>query len=176
MNDKKIITKADIAKVLPISTDHSRLNAFIYITQEHDLRPILGDALYYDFIKKFDSATDSYYQKYQDLLNGVDYNHNGINIHFEGLKPILSYFVIARLRSNNIEDTRFGHVFKDNEQSTRPDYRDTQRTIDELKSLAIASKERLEQFLNINHNNYPLWHHIQGKEEMETTGVKYFSL
>src|ERR1700733_5924189 len=77
-----------------------RLKIFVNKAQDLDLKPFLGYALYYDFIKYFnDDGTiqDDAPQPYKDLLNGSEYlDRYGHIVLYEGLFPTLLYFTFAR--------------------------------------------------------------------------------
>ena len=79
-----IITIQDIKEVRPLAQlDPQRVDPYINEAQENDLRPILGDALFYDFITNIDTT------KYRELLNGKTYTKNNYSIFFPGVKPML---------------------------------------------------------------------------------------
>lgn len=176
MTDKLIISVEDIQRFRPVSAAQDRLNSFIREAQVNDLRPILGDPLYYDFLKRFDVSADSMYNVYQELLLGKEYTYNNITYVYDGLAGLLSYFALARLRANPIEDTKFGPVSKLNgDKSERPSAEDIRQSINELKSIGASCQERLTQFLRAKQSTYPLYQYANADADMNKGGgVKWF--
>src|ERR1700754_4344744 len=85
---------------ISVNVKPGRMNVFKKKAQELDLKPFLGHALYYDFIKYFNTdgtLHDDTPQSYKDLLNGTEYlDRYGHVILYEGLLPTLVYFTFAR--------------------------------------------------------------------------------
>lgn len=150
----KLITLADFQKYkrMTQNMDLAKLDTFIEEAQMLDLRPLSGDALYFDLI------TDNLVPRNVDLLTGKSYIYNGNNITFAGLKPVLVYFTYARYAAmTNIIDTASGLVYKDNDFSTPAASKDIARVVDQAKSAAIAYWGMVEQYLNVSYELYPLW-------------------
>jgi len=84
------ITLADVKALHPTAElDGAVLEPHIQKAQDLDLRPVLGDVLYYDFMSKFLVTGDASYAIYQTLLNGGSYTYAGNTIYFDGLKPFM---------------------------------------------------------------------------------------
>ena len=86
MDKRVIITLNDIKTLRPTAElDGVRWESFAVEAQDQDLRPILGDGLYYDFMTEVFDTGDDMYASYQSLLNGVAYTLNGQTVYFDGL-------------------------------------------------------------------------------------------
>jgi hypothetical protein len=165
-----LITIEDIKEIRPMAQlDVKRVDPYITETQENDLRPIMGDAFFYDFITNYTDA------KYRELLNGKTYTKNGYSIFFPGLKPMLCYFALARITQNNaINLTSYGIVQKDMSGSQPVDQRIIGALVTELRDVANSYQSRLIDFLNYNQTTYPLFNVSSGKDEQEF-GLNFFS-
>lgn len=115
-----------------------KLNAFISEAEQLHIKPIFGDELFLELMKEVaiedDNEKDAVKQM---LLNGGTYyvckgTERETIRSFMGLKVAISYFVYAQnLMVGDIESTRFGSVFKDNDFSSR-----------------LSSKERSDAYNN----------------------------
>lgn len=159
MDKRVIITLSDLKKLRPLAElDGMRWEQFAVEAQDQELRPILGDGLYYDFMTKFYSTGDSMYSAYQNLLNGVAYTYNGQPIYYDGLIPMIAYFTLAKLVQNNpVNITRFGVVTKVVPQSQPTDVQVIRQVVNELKSCGITYKNQVDQYLLNNQTTYPLY-------------------
>ena len=130
-----------------------RLNPYITQAQNFDLKQLMGNQFYTDLVN---NSSD---QNYQDLLNGGDYVYNNLTYSFTGLKAVIVMFAYARFLANqNINVTRFGVVFKNNNDvSERVDTKTLQAAISNAKEQAIAYWNECEEFLCNNSTDYPLW-------------------
>lgn len=175
---KRLINVDDITKYRPASKaiPLERLDPFISEAQEIDLMQVLGESLHYDFMSKFDTGVAES-TKYQELLNGKVYTPPGQQpIEFNGLKPMLVYFTLARFYQNNpINVTRFGLTQKVNEESTPLDARSLSVAVDEVRSIGINYQTRVVKFLSDNATTYPLFGYSK-KEILNTGGVKFFDI
>lgn len=180
---KLLISKDNIAEFRPIAKelDSDRLNPFIQESQNHDLRRLLGNSFYMDFMSKFDSIGDPKQPVYAELLNGKTYTIAGITIEYQGLIGFLSYTSLARYYSGgDIHATRFGLVKKKNSDgASEPISReDKAAEITALKSIANSYKEDIVKFL-LDQNSltanasYPLFAFSKG-DGREVGGVKFF--
>jgi len=176
--DSLIISFDDILLYRPAAKEipQGRIEPFIGEAQMHDLRPILGEALYYDFINKFASTLDPMYVAYQDLLNGSSWSYNGYTKQNYGLKPIVAYYALARFSANNqINVTRYGVTSKVNPQSEPVSEIALRNYVQELKSVAISYQEQTLQFLRENETTYPLYAQAIGQPLIKTS-LKIFSI
>lgn len=159
MDKRVIITLQDIQKLRPTAElDGNRWETFAIEAQDQDLRPILGDGLYYDFMTKWYNTGDGMYTAYQELLNGKAYTYNGQSIYFDGLKPMVGYYTLARLIQNNqVNISRYSVVTKTTQQSQPTDAQVLRRVVNEMKSNATTYKNQVDKFLLQNITTYPLY-------------------
>lgn len=108
--------------------DDSKINAYITEVEFMNIKPVLGDTLFMALLKEGDTNED-----YKTLLNGGTYlNSQDETCSFPGLKTSIAYFVYAQnLMSGDIQVTRFGAVFKEDDYSSH-----------------ISSKERSDAYNN----------------------------
>lgn len=175
--DKYLITKEDIKVYRPTAElDDARIKPFIKEAQTLDLKPVLNDALFYDFVLNFDDTLGASYAKYQELLNGKLYTYNGNPIYFDGVKPMLSYMALARFVIDNpINITRMGIVVKTVNQSTPVDPQQIKMLVNELRSTAISYQNQVIQFLENNASTYPLYNSGGASSDMaRTTSFNFF--
>lgn len=167
MNKPILITLQDIKAVRPTAElDNVRWQPFATEAQDQDVKPILGDALYYQLMTT-PAAT-----AYAELLNGKTYTYNGETIYFEGIKPLIVYFFLARFIQNNaINITRFGVVSKVINQSQPVDAQVIRQVVNEMKSNAQTYKNDVERFLCQNPTTYPLY---KGSNSNINTSFKMF--
>jgi hypothetical protein len=165
-----IITIQDIKEVRPLAQlDPQRVDPYITEAQENDLRPIMGDAFFYDLITNIETT------KYRELLKGKTYTKDGYTIFFPGLKPMLCYFALARIVQNNaVNITSFGITQKNIEGSQPVDQRLIGALVTELKDVANSYQTRLIDFVSENQTTYPLFNVSSGKDETEF-GLNFFS-
>ncbi len=168
------ITQADIAKYHPIaSIPQTRIDPYILKAQELDLKPILNDSLYYDFILKFKSTGDPMYTAYQNLLNGVSYSFSGQTIQYPGIIPMMCAFTMARfLQVNQVNVTSYGVTTKLNQQSEPTTLNQITYLVNNLRGEAVAYQNQLEQFLRQNQTTYPLYGTFPSAVQ-QRTGVKF---
>lgn len=146
-----------------------RAYTFIQEAQENDLRPILGDPLYKDFM---DNLTQT---KYIELLNGKAYTVSGYTIDFPGVKPMLCYFALARIVANNqVNITSYGVVQKSVEQSEQVEPAMVKMQVTELRSVAISYQNRLIEFLRESQTTYPLYNAV-GSKGNNISGLNIFA-
>ncbi len=151
----------------------SRLDPYILKAQELDLKPVLNDALYYDFITKFNSTADVMYALYQALLNGTTYTYSGQTVSFPGVKPMLIAFTMARfLPANQINVTRYGVTQKTTQQSEPVSASAITYMVNNLRGEAMAYQNQVEQYLLQNQTDYPLYGRYPSSVK-QRTGVKF---
>ncbi len=165
-----LVTIQDIQEIRPLAQlDVKRVDPYITEAQENDLRPVLGDALFYDFITNYAAA------KYRDLLNGKTYTKDGYSIFFPGVKPMLCYFALARITQNNaINLTSYGAVQKTVQGSEAVDARILGALVTELRDVANSYQSRVVEFLQNDPTTYPLYNATSSKSE-SSFGLNFFS-
>lgn len=149
-----LINKTEIAKHRTISKTvrDDKIDPFIEDAELLDLKPLLGNALYFDLVK---NSTD---QKYVDLLDAKEFAVNDITHKHLGLKKVISIFANARyvLFGSNT-DTPFGLVQKGHQDSV-PVSGTTKRDIyTKDRQTAAQYFSDIALFLDNNKDTYPLW-------------------
>lgn len=159
MARRVLITLNDIKTYRPTAElDGSRWEPFALESQDQDLRPILGDGLYYDFMEEVFDSGDDMYADYQKLLNGTSYTLEGQTVYFDGIKPMLVYYTLARFVQNNpLHITRYGVVTKTIQQSTPADPQLIRQVVNELKSNAVTYKNQVDTYLLQNQSTFTLY-------------------
>jgi len=168
------ITLADVKALHPTAElDGAVLEPHIQKAQDLDLRPVLGDVLYYDFMSKFLVTGDASYAIYQTLLNGGSYTYAGNTIYFDGLKPFMVCKTLVRLAvSQPAQLTRFGFVTKV-ASGSQPVDKDTIRMfVNGQNSDAQTYQNNICQYLN---NNVTTYTKFKGEQTSLKTGFKMFN-
>jgi hypothetical protein len=147
---------------ISVNIKPERLNVFIKKAQELDLKPFLGHALYYDFIRNFnDDGTikNTAPQPYIDLLNGSEYlDKYGHIVLYEGLLPTLVYFTFARfIEADAVHYTATGPVIKHHDNGDAVAPKDIVKLVQQQRSVANAHANEVEKFLWDNKDGFPLW-------------------
>lgn len=174
MADKLLISVSDIKRYRAIADLHpDRIDTYIRESQIIYLKPLLNEALYYDFITKYDNSGDAMYANYQKLLNGDTYTYNGQTVEYLGLKPMLVYYTLARFVVNNqVNFTGYGVVYKRSDESDRLDA-DSLRIQERLfKETAITYQEGVEQYLLQKTDVFTLYDTLEQKPLK--TGFSFF--
>lgn len=173
MNKRVLITLSDLKEIRPLAElEGSRWEQYATESQDQDLRPMLGDALYYDLMTKWFNTGDAMYDSYNELINGTEYEYNGNTIYFDGLKPMLCYFTLSRLVKNNqVNVTRYGVTRKILPQSEPVDVQVIRELENDLRSNAMTYVNQLTKFLNSNQTVYTLY---AGSESAINTSFKMF--
>lgn len=172
---KLLITIENICEFRPLSKGIPavRIQPYIQEAQQFDLKRLLGDPLYVDFMTYFDNA-DVAYDKYRDLLNGKNYVVDGNTIEHPGLRGYLSYMTLARFFNNNqINVTKYGLVEKNGEDSTPLDWKAIAAAVAEIRSNGLNLQVDIQKYLRSNPTTYPLYNYQDGSASGQL-GVKFF--
>lgn len=173
---KLCISVENVKEFRPMAKDipSERILPYIKEAHQYNLKPLLGDALYYDFLQKFDVSGDPQYANYQALLVGSYYGYGQTTIEHPGLIPYLAYATLARFYNNNkINATKFGLVQKDGENSTQITLAEVQSAIGELRANMLADQADLIKYLTTKGTLYPLYIYQDGSV-LGDLGVKFF--
>lgn len=159
MAETYIIVQSDILKYHPMATvPQERINPYILKAQELDLKPIMNESLYYDFITKFRNTDDPMCAAYQNILKGTTYIYSGQTIEFPGIIPMMCAFVMSRfIPVNQVNVTSYGVTNKLNPQSEPTTLNQITYLVNNLKGEAMAYQNQLEKFLQQNQTTYPLY-------------------
>lgn len=160
-----------------ISTNISddKLNQFILDAQRFDIEPILGKAFYYELYNGLASSPVD--AKYTNVVDGTSYtDRNGYTVEFWGLKPVIAYFAIARLRSEAESFiTRSGSKTKTRDQSERTGYKAIESQANDDRSKAVKYQDDLLVYLDLNRSTYPNWDLYSPKSE-RSSGFQIYSV
>jgi hypothetical protein len=151
-----LIGRSDItpyAQIAIQSRDENMLFPHVIASQNVDVQPALGGALFTDLLT---NRTD---EKYRTLLEGGTYqNTNGNTVRFQGLKAAIACFTYARyLMWKNAVDTPFGVVSKKSEYSELADTKLITSIASEKRSEAMHYLRESIEFIKENENEYPLF-------------------
>jgi hypothetical protein len=153
----QLITIQDFINHKPLSVNlnaQKKLDPFILEAQQFDLKKLMGDAFYLEFMRDFESSPSL--QVYDDLFNGSEFQYSNETCRHEGLKSVLIYLSYARyVLNSNVESTAFGTVRKITEESQMVDDKTIIRLHDQAYNGAMAYWEDVKFFLN--QQNYRLW-------------------
>lgn len=158
-----------------------RLNVFIKKAQELDLKPLLGYALYYDFIKHFNeygAVNDDAPQQYKDLMNGAEYlDKRGHIVLYQGLSPVMVYFAFARfIEADSIHYTSTGPVIKQHDNGIAIGAESIVRLVQQQRSVANAYANETERFLKDHKESFPLWNYNPKNKTARQAGPRIRSI
>lgn len=154
-----------------------RLKVFINKAQDLDLKPFLGHALYYDFIKHINedgTINIDAPQHYKDLLNGSEYlDKHGHIVLYEGLLPTLLYFTFARfIEADAVHYTATGPVIKHHENGSSVNPGDIAKLVQQQRSVANAHANEVEKFLWDHRADFPLWRYNNKNRSARQSGPR----
>lgn len=178
MNDKILISQEDLKVYRPTAElDEGRIIPYIKEAQINDLKPVLNNAFYYDFMLKFDDTTQgATYTAYNELLIGKVWTYNAQSEWFSGIIPMMCYYSLARFVQNNpFHVTRSGIVRKNITQSEQATPEEIRMIVSDLKSNALNYQNDLIKFLENNPTTYPLYNTGGASSEAtRTTSFNFF--
>lgn len=162
---------------LSASIRPERIRVFVKKAQELDLKPFLGYALYYDFIKYFNAdgtLQEEAPQCYKDLLNGAEYlDKFGHVVLFEGLLPALVYFTFARfVEADAVQYTATGPVVKHHDNAEPLSSQDVAKLVQQHRSVANAHANEVEKFLWDHRDQFPLWRYNERNRSARQSGPR----
>lgn len=173
--DRPLITQQEVNQFRPTAKlDDNRVDPYIIEAQVADLKPVLNDALYLEFLTRiFGDTAHADYAKYLELLNGKNWTHNGQSIRFYGVVAMLSYNSLARFAIGNpVHYSRYGIVQKIAPQSEPVDPAVLREEVRNLKSLATTYTNNLILFLQNNRTTYPLYSYNESNDMSGRTAFK----
>lgn len=179
---KHLITIEHIKSFRPISKELSneRMLPYIEEAQLNDLRPLLGDTLFWDFLNKFDNTVDALYADYQKLLNGDSYTPSGspASVTFLGVIPCLSYYALARYFENNsIHAVRYGIVQKVNDNlSEQVSPQVLAAAIESIRAVAFGYQSQVINYLKNKTSIFTLYKYVNQSDNINDSGVKFFDV
>lgn len=171
MAETQLITISDLTNYRKIDPkfNEDRFNSFVDSVQRENLRGVFGDALYYDFMN--DDRTSG---KYKFLVDGESYTYSGRTIQYYGLKPLLSFWVLALIaRESDMYLSGYGAIaFVDNSQQQFQSSKQKERIAAGYMEEATRYENDLIQYLNEKYTTYPLWDGRIKTDENEMVSFK----
>ena len=149
-----LITKSDISQYRQISQSvpDDIINQAIQDAELLDLKPLLGELLYYDLI------TNKAIAKYVDLLNGKTYVYNDNNYTTLGLKVVIANLAYARyIIFSGEKDTPFGLVNKNSQYSVSSEFTKKKAMAKQAEQISYEYFKSVKDFLTRKPDDYPLW-------------------
>ena len=142
---------SSLSRPISIHIAQEKVDAYIRESEDIDIRPALGDALLLD-IKENP-------ERYETLMNGGIYEDACGGKHsLAGLKTALAYYSYARMVKNADDNvTRFGFMNKQDEYSSRPDYREKSMAYNDAYSVACSYLKECVVYLNRHKDDFPLY-------------------
>lgn len=140
-----------LARTISVHIDAEKIETYIRESENIDLKLALGDALLLD--------VKEHQENYNELLNGGSYDAGyGEKRSFVGLKTALAYYTYARIVKNGDGNvTRLGFMHKDNEYSSRPDFKEKLMAYNDAFSVADRYLKECVRYLNDNRHSFPLY-------------------
>jgi len=166
---------------ISVNIKPERLKVFVKKAQDLDLKPFLGHALYYDFIKYFTedcTIGDDAPQLYKDLFNGSEYlDKYGHIVLYEGLAPTLVYFTFARfIETDAVHYSSTGPVIKHHDNADAIAPHDIIKLVQQQRSVANAHANEVEKFLWDNRADFPLWRYNGKNKTSRQSGPRIRSI
>lgn len=181
-----LITSTDISDFEDVSVNikEKRMQTDIRFAHDLDLKGFLGAAFYFDVLENIKFKESGIYdptttdQLYKDLYEGVKYeNKSGNMVSYEGLKPMLVYFAFARfIKLDKYRFTASGPVAKHHDHSDGLTQKEIIMLTEQARSTANAYANNVENFLNDNKKDYPLWRPNQRNKESRQPGPRIRSV
>lgn len=113
----------------PCTADEDVALNYIEESEMQDIKPIIGDALFFDVANNQD--------KYKELLDGGMYEAAGQEYGFAGLKRTLAYYAWARMvKCGTHHLTRYGFVNKNGDYSQSVEWRERQAAYNDAYAVA----------------------------------------
>ncbi len=156
-----IIDKDKISEIVQIAKgyDSSRFERYINEALELDLKPLVCDSFYVDLLKNYVDV------RYQNLLNGQNYEYEGLDYCFAGLNTVISYFVFARYCYDSpIVSTSHGRVIKETSYSSPTDLKQRKDDYHRFRHDAMTYFKDVEIYLQRNEDLFPEFFECSGCE------------
>jgi hypothetical protein len=113
-------------------------------------------------------------QLYKDFFNGAIYkDFSGNNVQYEGIVPALSYWTFSRfVEVDQIRYTTTGPVQKNHDASEAATPKQIAALVEIQRSKANAYCNKIEKFLYIHKQNFPLWRMSQQNKNSRQPGAR----
>ncbi|MFV0377762.1 MAG: hypothetical protein ACK5JD_10740 [Mangrovibacterium sp.] len=164
-----LINKTDVEKYFQVAIGRKDAEFEKYIRQAQlfDLKKIMPEIFFYDLLKNKAEAN------YQQVINGAEYVYDGNEYEQEGLKAVLAHFTYGLyIFKSGIQDTSFGMVVKQSQQSEPVEYKERRDWYYEHKAQANQIWEDVKRFIERNIDDYPVWTDCTTVRETRTFKTK----
>lgn len=113
-------------------------------------------------------------QLYQDFFNGCVYKDlSGNNVRYDGIIPALAYLTFARfVEVDQVRYTTTGPVQKSHDDSQPVSAKQIAQLVEMQRSKANAYINKIEKFLYIHKQDFPLWRINQSNKESRQPGAR----
>ena len=113
-------------------------------------------------------------QLYQDFFNGSVYKDlSGNNVKYDGIVPALAYWTFARfIEVDQIRYTTTGPVGKNHDQADNATPKQIAALVEMQRSKANAYCNKIEKFLYIHKQDFPLWRLSQQNKNSRQPGAR----
>ena len=145
-------------KMISTSREDERLISCIREAQQFDLKPLIGDEMFYDLLKNHDP--DAVVKtKYEKLIAGESYiNGHGYEVAFFGLRMALKYWAYARyINKQQVNVTSQSVVTKTNPFSQPTESKAIAIEVQDSRSGAISYWSDAVKYLDNKSSDFPLW-------------------
>ena len=131
------------------------VNQSVFDAQRFDIKRVLGDAFYYDFVNNYVLLNPDYLF----LFNGGTYvNADGDTVYFYGLKAALIEFSYARIvQFLDMNLTRSGAKYKHTGESSEYDNNIRMQAINTAKSAGHKYFSDVLDYLDLNKTLFPIY-------------------
>ena len=146
IGDVEITQSADVTE---------KLNAIIDTVEKNVLRLLLGDDLYILFKADLDAENEPQTDKYKNLLNGVTYDYGEEKRMFDGLKPMLRYFIYSEYIKYNSMQATTGTVLPEKDNSTNLTNFDISELSNNAYNKGINYYRKAISYIAMNIEDYP---------------------
>lgn len=176
MIDNLIISREDIESQYKMSKniDQSRIDTEILRAQRFDLLPIIGSHMYNALINGLD--TTPIIDKWNELMDGKEYNANGRQVYFFGIKSTLCAFAYARiLDAGKLNVTRSGNVEKVTPESQQVEKETQSYVVTSVLSDAVQYADGLKLFLINNTSTYTEYELSNDRDTGRKASIQFFN-
>lgn len=149
-----LIDKAKVSQILQVAIGYNsdEFDVFIGEAQDFDFKPLVCEDFYYELIQRKEEAA------WKKLIDGGNYDHNGITKSFRGLADVLSYFTYARfILKCNYVSTSHGFTIKKSPHSEPMSLEEKRNMYYKYKKDANVILEDAKVFIERNISDYKSW-------------------
>lgn len=169
-----LINKDDFTEdvIIPGTIQTERIEKAIRAAQNHDLRPLIGDAFYTDLINNFDQNDSDITHPYVLLMDGTTYeNNNSDQVFFPGLKMALKFWAAARFVEGQLFTITTHSIVQKLQDDSQPvSAKIISQMAENYRSQAVGFWEQAKCYLNadVNEDVFEFW-----KKEKSTPRAGY---